>query len=50
MEEYFLYDMDNEEENELLGAVGLEAVNVTDEVDKVTVEKAVRSTEVNKHL
>lgn len=29
-------------------AVDLEAVNVTDKVDKITVEKADRSTEVNK--
>ena len=39
----------SEEENELLAAVNLEAVNVTDKIDKVVVEKADRSTEVNKH-
>ena len=49
LEEYFLYDLENEEENEFLAAVDLEAVNVTDKADKVTVEKADRSTEVNKH-
>ena len=49
MDEYFLYDLENEEENEFLAAVDLEAVNVTDKVGKVTVEKADRSTEVNKH-
>ena len=39
-------ELENEEENEFLAAVDLEAVNVT---DKVTVEKADRSNEVNKH-
>ena len=45
LEEYFLYDLDNEEENEFLAAVDLEAVNVT---DKVTVEETDKSTEVKK--
>ena len=49
IEEYFLYDLDNEEEKQFLPAVDLMAVNVTDKVDKVTVEKANKSTEVNKH-
>ena len=40
--------MDNKEENEFLAAVDLENVNVSDEVDTVTVKKADRSTEVNK--
>ena len=40
----------NEEENELLAAVDLENVDVTNKVDTVTaVETADRSTEVNKH-
>ena len=42
-------ELENEEENEFLAAVDLEAVNVTDKVDKATVEKADRSNEVNKH-
>ena len=49
LEKCFLYDLDDEEENKFLAAVDLDAVNVTDKVDKVTVEKADRSTEVNKH-
>ena len=36
----FFYDLENEEENEFLAAVDLEALNVTDKVDKVTVNKA----------
>ena len=48
-EEYFLYDLDNEEKTHSLAAVGLEAVNVADEVGKVTVEKADKRTEVNEH-
>ena len=47
---YFPYDLDNEEENEFLAAVDLENVNVTDKVDTATVEKADKSTEVNKHI
>ena len=41
--------MDNEEENEFLAVVDLVNVNVTDKVDTATVEKADRSTELNKH-
>ena len=48
MEECFLYDLDNEEENEFLAALELENVNVTDKVVTGTVEKADTSTEVNK--
>ena len=48
-EEHFLYDLDNEEANKFLAAVDLEATNVTDKVDKVSVEKANKSTKVNKH-
>ena len=45
----FLHDLNNEEENEcFIAAVDLEAVNVTDKVDNVTVDKAYQSTEVNK--
>ena len=41
--------MDNENEgNEFIAVVDLEAVNVIDEVDKVRVEKADKSTEANK--
>ena len=47
--DYFLYDLDNEEENEFFAAVDLGNVNVSDKVYTVTVEKANRSTEVNKH-
>ena len=50
LEVYCLYDLDNEEENEFLAAVDLENVNVTDKVDTATVEKADKSTEVNKHI
>ena len=49
LEEYFLCDLDNEEGNKFLAPIDLEAVNVTDKVDKVTIEKADKSTEVNKH-
>ena len=35
----FFYDLDNEEENEFLAALDLENVNVSDEVDTVTVKK-----------
>ena len=49
LEEYFLYNLNNEEENEFLAAVDLENVNVTDKVDTVTVEKANRSTGRIKH-
>ena len=49
LQENFLYDLENEKENEFLAAVDHEAVNITDKVDKVTVEKAHRITEVNKH-
>ena len=49
MEEYFLYNLDNEEENKFLIAVDLENANVIDKVETVTVEKTDRSTEVNKH-
>ena len=41
--------MHNEVEKDFLAAVDLENVNATDKVDRVTVEKADRSTEVNKH-
>lgn len=45
----FLHDLNNEEENEcFIAAVDLEAYNVTDKVDNVTVDKAYQSTEVNK--
>ena len=47
MEEYFFYNLDNEEENKFLLAVDLENANVI--VQTVTVEKTDRSTEVNKH-
>ena len=50
MEQCFLCSLDNEEDHEFLAAVDLENVNVTDEVDTVTVEKADRSTEVNKQI
>ena len=50
LEEYFLHDLDNEEENEFLAAVDLENVNVTDKVDTVIVDNADRSTEVNKRI
>ena len=40
--------MNNEEEKRCIAAVDLEAVNVTDKVDKVAVDKADKSTEVNK--
>ena len=49
-DDHFRYDWDSEEENKFLAAVDLEAVNITDKVDKVTVEKADRSTEVNKQI
>ena len=49
MEEYFLYNLDNEEENKFLFAVDLENANVINKVDTVTAEKADISTEVNKH-
>ena len=49
MEEYFLYNLDNEEENKFLFAVDLENANVIDKVETVTVEKTDRSIEVNKH-
>ena len=45
LEDYFLYDLDNEEENDFFAAVDLENVNGSDKVDTVTVEKADRSTE-----
>lgn len=41
--------MDKEEENEFLATVDPENVKVTDKVDTVTVAKADKSTEVNKH-
>ena len=49
MEEYFHYNLDNEEENKFLFAVDLENANVIDVVETVTVEKIDVSTEVNKH-
>ena len=49
MEEYFLYNLDDEEENKFLIAVDLENANVIDKVETVTVEKTYISTEVNKH-
>ena len=42
--------MDKEEENEFLTSVDLEAVNATDKVDKVTVEKVDKRTEGNKNI
>ena len=39
LEDYFFYDLDNEEENEFLAALDLENVNVSDKVDTVTVKK-----------
>ena len=49
LKEFFLCDLDNENEgNEFIAVVDLEAVNVIDEVDKVSIEKAEKSTEVNK--
>ena len=39
LEDYFFYDLDNGEENEFLAALDLENVNVSDEVDTVTVKK-----------
>ena len=51
MEEYFLYDLGNDEENEFLATVGLENVNVNDKVITVTVEEKrhnPRSKQVNK--
>ena len=44
LEKYFHYDLNNEQENELLAAVYLEAVNLTHKI----YEKADKSTEVNK--
>ena len=41
LEEYFLYDLDNEEENDS---------QFTEKVDKVTIEKANKSIEVNRDL
>ena len=49
LENYFLYDLNNEEENEFLAALDLEAVNVADIVDEVTVEEADKGTEANEH-
>ena len=48
LDEHFLYDLDNEDENEFLAAVDLDTVNATNQVDKVTVEKANKSNEVTK--
>ena len=39
LEDYFFCDLDNEEENEFLAALDVENVNVSDEVDTVTVKK-----------
>ena len=39
LEDCFFYDLDNEEENEFLAVLDLENVNVSDEVDTVTVKK-----------
>ena len=45
----FLYDLDNENEgNEFIAVVDRKAVNVIDDVDEVTAEKADKSTEENK--
>lgn len=46
---YFLYDLNNEEENEFLAALDLEAVNVADIVHGVTAEEADKRTEANEH-
>ena len=48
LDEHFLYDLDNEDENEFLAAVDLETLNATSQVDNVTVEKTNKSSEVNK--
>ena len=48
LDEHFLYDLDNEDENEFLAAVDLDTVNATNQVDKVTVEEANKSNEVTK--
>ena len=39
LEDYFFYDLDNEEENIFLAALDLENVNVSDKVDTVAVKK-----------
>ena len=46
LKKYFLFNLYNENENELLAAVYLEAVKVTDKI----YEKADKSTEVNRDL
>ena len=43
LEDYFFYDLDNEEENEFLAALDLENVNVSDEIDTVTVKKPTKA-------
>ena len=48
LDEHFLYDLDNEDENEFLAAVDLDTVNATNQDDKVTVEEANKSNEVTK--
>ena len=48
LDEHFLYDLDNEDENEYLAAVDLETVNATKQIEKVTLEKANKSSEVHK--
>ena len=52
LDEHFLYDLDNEDENEFLVVVDLETVNATNQVDKGTIEKANKSKEVetNRYL
>ena len=50
LDEHFLYDLGNEDENEFLAAVDLETVNATNQVDKVTVRKANKSNEVTKQI
>ena len=48
LDEHFLHDLDNKDESEFLAAVDLETVNATKQVDKVTLDKANKSSEVNK--
>ena len=43
LEDYFFYDLDNEEENKFLAALDLENVNVSDEIDTVTVKKPTKA-------
>ena len=47
LEDYFLYDLGNEEENEFFAAVDLENVNVSDKVDRF--QKPTEAPKVNKY-